>query len=133
MPRVDGNKDIKAHKKERQPGKHGKRKRYALYVPDLPIVYKANKIYQLLKTIENKLDEDPLYITIKDYIYLINENEKCNEELVKRGLNSKNGRAKARMEQQKLDKSRYPKSEARVGENKSVGVDNGVPTSNPFA
>ena len=129
MPRVDGNKDLV----KRRIGKDGKRQRYKLYVPDLPIVYKTNKIYQLLQVIEKKMESDPLYISIKDYIYLISELEKCNEELVKRGLNTANGRAKARMEQQKLDKSRYPKSEARVGENKSVGVDNGVPTSNPFA
>ncbi len=129
MPRVDGNKDLV----KRRIGKDGKRQRYKLYVPDLPIVYKTNKIYQLLQVIEKKMEDDPLYISIKDYIYLISELEKCNEELVKRGLNTANGRAKARMEQQKLDKSRYPKSEARVGENKSVGVDNGVPTSNPFA
>lgn len=129
MPRVDGNKDLV----KRRVGKDGKRQRYKLYVPDLPIVYKTNKIYQLLQVIEKKMEDDPLYISIKDYIYLISELEQCNEELVKRGLNTANGRAKARMEQQKLDKSRYPKSEARVGENKSVGVDNGVPTSNPFA
>ena len=129
MPRVDGNKDLV----KRRIGKDGKRQRYKLYVPDLPIVYKTNKIYQLLQVIEKKMEDDPLYISIKDYIYLISELEQCNEELVKRGLNTANGRAKARMEQQKLDKSRYPKSEARVGENKSVGVDNGVPTSNPFA
>jgi hypothetical protein len=129
MPRVDGNKDLV----KRRIGKDGKRQRYKLYVPDLPIVYKTNKIYQLLQVIEKKMEDDPLYISIKDYIYLISELEQCNEELVKRGLNTANGRAKARMEQQKLDKSRNPKSEARVGENKSVGVDNGVPTSNPFA
>jgi hypothetical protein len=123
MPIVNGNKDIDAKPSPR----------VKLYVPDLPIVYKANKVFQLLQRIDRQMAKNPTYIPIKDYLYLVVENEKINEELIKRGLNTSNGRAKARMEQQKLDRISNKKSASGVGKDKSVSVDNGVSTSNPFA
>ncbi len=109
------------------------RRRVKLYVPDLPIVYKTNKIYQLVYSIEVKMQKDPLYISIKDYLFLITELEKCHEELIKRGLNRADGRVKARMEQKRLDQSGNKNNPAGVGEQKSSSVDNGVPAVNPFA
>jgi len=109
------------------------RRRVKLYVPDLPIVYKTNKIYQLVYSIEVKMQKDPLYISIKDYLFLITELEKCHEELIKRGLNRADGRVKARMEQKKLDQSGNKNNPAGVGEQKSSSMDNGVSAVNPFA
>ena len=126
MGKTDGNVDLKEPKQS-------KGKRLRLYVPELPLVYTANKLYQVFQKIDTKLLNDPLFISIKDYIFLVKELEKCNDELVKRGLNTANGRAKARVEQKKLDKLGNKKYEAGVGEAKSSSLDNGVSTSNPFA
>ena len=124
MPKVDGNKDL---------GSVLLSGKVTLHVPDLPLAYKAKKIYIMLLRIEKKLAKDPLFIPIKDYLYLLDQHEKCNNELIKQGLNTANGRAKARMEQKKLDRLGNKKSEATVGDDQSFGVDNGVSATNPFA
>jgi len=123
MPKVNGDKDIDVKPSPR----------VKLYVPDLPLVYKANKVFQLLQRIDKQMAKNPSYIPIKDYLFLVEANERINEDLIKKGYNTANGRAKARMEQQKLDRQGHKKSEAGMGSDKSIGVDNGVSASNPFA
>lgn len=130
MPKVNGEKDVNA---SQIVGKTKLSPRVKLYVPNIPLVYKANKIFQLLQRIDKQLAVNPNYIPIKDYLFLVETNEKINEELIKRGLNTANGRAKARMEQQKLDRDSNKVYQAGVGKDVTPGVDNGVPATNPFA
>lgn len=104
-----------------------------LYVPDLPLVYKAKKVYMLLQRIEKAQKDDPLVVPIKDYLYLVSQYEEVSQKLIDRGWNTSDGRAKARMEQKKLDKSSNAKHTPGVGEEKSDSLGDGVSAPNPFA
>lgn len=104
-----------------------------LYVPDLPLVYKAKKVYMLLQRIEKAQKDDPLVVPIKDYLFLVSQYEEVSQKLIDRGWNTSDGRAKARMEQKKLDKPGNAKHSSGVGEEITTGVDDGVSATNPFA
>lgn len=104
-----------------------------LYVPDLPLVYKAKKVYMLLQRIEKQQAKDPLFVPIKDYLFLVSQYEDAAQKLIDRGWNTSDGRAKARAEQKKLDKSGRQKSASGVGETESGSVGDGVSAADPFA
>lgn len=104
-----------------------------LYVPELPLVYRAKKVYLLLQRIDKKMQKNPSFVSIKDYLLLVEEYEKISQELISRGWHTGDGRAKARVAQKRLDRTSHAKSEAGVGETEPGSVGTGVSATNPFA
>lgn len=105
-----------------------------LNVPALPLVWRVRKMTWLIRNIEKHLQEDPTFISPKDYYSLLKDMETAYNELELKGLgtNAKRTTARKGIRSKRLDQDGESVRSSRVGEDESAGVDSGVSATNPF-
>lgn len=105
-----------------------------LVVPQLPLFWRARKQLWLLQNIEKHLEQDPTYISPKEYFSLLKDMEAIYTELEKAGQGTNEQRRNARkgIQSKRLAVDGDETRSSRVGKDKSASVGDGVSTVNPF-
>lgn len=71
-------------------------KEVRLLLPKNPFLYKLRRVYWLLQNYHRVLQADPTAINTKAYVDLLDLYIRLNEESIKKGLNTRQGRKDAR-------------------------------------
>lgn len=105
-----------------------------LQIPLIPLVHRAKKMYWHILNIERHLEADPLFISPKEYFGLLKEMEAVYTELDKQklGTNEQRKQARQRVQSKRVAEDGDGIATSRVGQDKPLGVDNGIPTPDPF-
>lgn len=106
-----------------------------MHLPKHAGIYRLRRVYWLIQNYHRLLEHDPLAISAKAYLDLLNEYVKLLEEAQKHNWNTVEGRKRARagVDTKNLAKGGQPKPEAGVGEALPFGLGAGVPAPDSAA
>lgn len=119
-----------------QPNEKWKKPPYKtrIVVSNMPLIYRYQRVQWYKDLIEKQLINDPLYIDSKKYLELLKEFQDLQEEMVRLGLHTNEGRktARKRVQERGLAQNGDGVHPPTVGGGKSSGVGDGVPAPHPF-